>query len=126
MSTVAFRALPALTLSSAASDIGGILPGSMPPNSTTIFQEGACVESFKIVRKGIFDQAGLVHHLVDVPASYEGCSGTRCLRDVLSDLQAQIAANNKGIRLIYASKFRFEVGLGGRLGFISISVGAGS
>ena len=74
----------------------------MPPISTTIFEEGARVESFKIVRKGIYDEAGLKVHLIDIPAQYEGCSGTRCFRDVQSDLQAQIAANNKGIHLIYA------------------------
>lgn len=85
-------------------DVGGILPGSMPPTSTTIFHEGAQVTSFKIVKKGRFDQEGLVRHLVTIPASYEGSSGTRCLRDVQSDLQAQIAANNKGTQLIYSSK----------------------
>ncbi|ORY78470.1 Hydantoinase B/oxoprolinase [Leucosporidium creatinivorum] len=83
-------------------DVGGILPGSMPPTSTTIFEEGAQVTSFKIVKKGKFDQAGLVRHFVDIPASYTGSSGTRCFRDVNSDLQAQIAANNKGIQLIDA------------------------
>ncbi len=29
-----------------------------------------------------------------------GCSGTRTLADNLSDLRAQIAANNKGIALV--------------------------
>jgi 5-oxoprolinase (ATP-hydrolysing) len=89
-------------------DVGGILPGSMPPTSTTIFQEGAQVTSFKIVKKGKFDQEGMVKHLVTIPASYEGSSGTRCLRDVQSDLQAQIAANNKGTQLIYSSEWQFS------------------
>ena len=40
-------------------DIGGILPGSMPPTSTSIFEEGAHIESFKIVNEGMFDQKGL-------------------------------------------------------------------
>ncbi|KAM0755614.1 cytoplasmic protein [Meredithblackwellia eburnea MCA 4105] len=81
-------------------DVGGILPGSMPPTSTTIFEEGAQVNSFKIVRKGKYDREGLVKHFIDVPASYEGSSGTRCFRDVESDLKAQIAANRKGCQLI--------------------------
>lgn len=85
-------------------DVGGILPGSMPPTSTTIFQEGAQITSFKIVRKGVFDRDGLVKHMVDIPASYPGSSGTRCFRDVQSDLHAQIAANQKGVQLIYASE----------------------
>lgn len=102
-------------------DVGGILPGSMPPTSTTIFEEGAQVTSFKIVKKGKFDQAGLERHFIEIPgeslytlrfdsahpfgllaASYKGSSGTRCFRDVNSDLQAQIAANTKGIQLIDA------------------------
>ena len=81
-------------------DIGGILPGSMPPTSKTIFEEGAQIKSFKIVQKGEYDRQGLLKHLCDDPAKYPGCSGTRCLRDVESDLQAQIAANQKGINLI--------------------------
>ena len=34
------------------------------------------------------------------PGKYEGSSGTRCLQDNLSDLRAQIAANQKGIQLV--------------------------
>ena len=34
------------------------------------------------------------------PAKYEGCSGTRNLHDNLSDLRAQVAANQKGIKLV--------------------------
>jgi len=34
------------------------------------------------------------------PAQYEGCSGCRNLRDCISDLKAQIAANNKCIKLV--------------------------
>ncbi|CAO1615178.1 unnamed protein product [Parajaminaea phylloscopi] len=81
-------------------DIGGILPGSMPPHSTSIFQEGAQIKSFKIVKEGKFESAELRRLLVAEPAKHPGCSGCRCLRDVESDLQAQIAANQKGINLI--------------------------
>ncbi|KAI0782742.1 Hydantoinase B/oxoprolinase [Abortiporus biennis] len=81
-------------------DIGGILPGSMPPTSTTIFEEGANIESFKIVNEGIFDQKGLYEYMIDKPAQYPGSSGCRNIRDVESDLKAQIAANHKGIQLI--------------------------
>lgn len=82
-------------------DIGGILPGSMPPTSKTIYEEGAQIKSFKIVSKGEYDRKGLLKHILEDPAQYPGCSGTRCLRDVESDLQAQIAANQKGINLIH-------------------------
>ncbi|KAG0306196.1 hypothetical protein BGZ98_002799 [Dissophora globulifera] len=81
-------------------DIGGILPGSMPPNSKELYQEGAAIRSFKLVSKGHFDLEGLTRLLVDEPAKYPGCSGTRCLRDNVSDLKAQVAANHKGIGLV--------------------------
>ncbi|KAI5478517.1 5-oxoprolinase [Pseudohyphozyma bogoriensis] len=83
-------------------DIGGILPGSMPPTSKTIFDEGAQIKSFKVVDKGEYQREELLRYLVDEPAKYPGCSGTRCLSDVESDLRAQIAANNKGVKLIDA------------------------
>jgi 5-oxoprolinase (ATP-hydrolysing) len=83
-------------------DIGGIQPGSMPPHSTELWQEGVAVETFKIVKEGMFDEEGLKEILVDIPGSYPGCSGTRTLRDNIADLKAAIAANNRGIQLITA------------------------
>ncbi|KAL3466986.1 putative 5-oxoprolinase [Aspergillus heterothallicus] len=83
-------------------DIGGIQPGSMPPHSTELWQEGVAVETFKIVKEGVFDDAGLHEILVDIPGSYPGCSGTRTLKDNIADLKAAIAANNRGIHLITA------------------------
>ncbi|TCD69315.1 hypothetical protein EIP91_008071 [Steccherinum ochraceum] len=83
-------------------DIGGILPGSMPPTSTTIFEEGAHIISFKIVNEGMFDQAGLYDYMITQPAKYPESSGCRNIRDVESDLKAQIAANHKGVQLIQA------------------------
>ncbi|GAA5815878.1 hypothetical protein MFLAVUS_009397 [Mucor flavus] len=81
-------------------DIGGISPGSMPPHSKELYQEGAAIKSFKIVSKGQFDHKGLEEHLCTIPASYPGCSGSRAFRDNISDLKAQIAANQKGITLV--------------------------
>jgi hypothetical protein len=69
-------------------DIGGILPGSMPPTSVNIFEEGAEIVSFKIVDEGIFNREGLVEHMVDKPSQYPGSSGCRNIRDVESDLKA--------------------------------------
>jgi 5-oxoprolinase (ATP-hydrolysing) len=71
-------------------DVGGILPGSMPPSSVNIFEEGAEIVSFKIVNNGVFDRKGLLELLVDRPASYPGSSGCRNVRDVESDLKAVI------------------------------------
>ncbi len=56
--------------------IGGILPGSMPPNSKTIFDEGAQIISFKVVKRGTLDYDNLVRLLVDEPAKYPGSSGS--------------------------------------------------
>ena len=69
-------------------DIGGILPGSMPPTSVNIFEEGAEIESFKIVDGGVFDQKGLHEYMIEKPARYPGSSGCRNIRDVESDLKA--------------------------------------
>ena len=69
-------------------DIGGILPGSMPPTSVNIFEEGAEIVSFKIVDGGVFDRKGLVEYMVDKPSQYPGSSGCRNIRDVESDLKA--------------------------------------
>lgn len=69
-------------------DIGGILPGSMPPTSVSLAEEGAEIVSFKIVDGGVFDQQGLYEYMLDKPAQYPGSSGCRNIRDVESDLKA--------------------------------------
>ncbi|KAJ6052040.1 hypothetical protein N7460_002574 [Penicillium canescens] len=83
-------------------DIGGILPGSMPPHSKELYQEGATIKSEKLVSEGKFNEERITELLYTKPAQYPNCSGTRCLADNLNDLKAQIAANKKGINLIGA------------------------
>lgn len=83
-------------------DIGGILPGSMPPTSVNIFEEGAEIISFKIVNAGVLDREGLHEYMVERPAQYPGSSGCRNIKEVESDLKAQIAANHKGVQLLQA------------------------
>ena len=39
-------------------DIGGITPGSMPPHSKTIFEEGAVFKSFFLVKNNHFQEEG--------------------------------------------------------------------
>ncbi|PVV00368.1 hypothetical protein BB560_005254 [Smittium megazygosporum] len=82
-------------------DIGGTTPGSIPADSKYLYEEGASITSFKIVNNGIFQEKELINLLVDQPASYEGCSGCRRITDVVSDLKAQIAANQRGIELVH-------------------------
>jgi 5-oxoprolinase (ATP-hydrolysing) len=63
-----------------------------------LWQEGACIKSFKLVTKGRFQEAG-IRQLLVTPAG-PGASGTRRIEDNLSDLRAQVAANQKGIDLL--------------------------
>lgn len=81
------------------SDIGGITAGSMPPFSKEIWEEGAMIPGFKAVKAGKFDEEGIIDLLYTQPSKYPGCSGSRSLSDSISDMKAQIAANNKGISL---------------------------
>lgn len=89
-------------------DIGSISAGSMPPNSKTIFDEGAAIVSHKLCSNGKFDEAGITRLLVDEPAKHPGGSGTRTLSDNLLDLKAQVAANYKGITLLQALVTEFS------------------
>lgn len=81
-------------------DIGGILPGSIPPNYTQLYEEGAAIYSELIVKRGEFQEDLITHLLYEEPAKHPGCSGSRRLSDNISDLRAQIAANNKGVLLV--------------------------
>ena len=86
-------------------DIGGISPGSMPPNSRSLVEEGACIASFKLVENGRFQEKGISGLLLApgrlTPApGRPAISGTRLLADNISDLKAQVAANQKGIELV--------------------------
>jgi 5-oxoprolinase (ATP-hydrolysing) len=73
-------------------DVGGITPGSMPPFSKTLQEEGACIKTFKLVRDGEFQEEGIKQILID--------AGARSISDNISDLKAQVAANQKGISLL--------------------------
>jgi 5-oxoprolinase (ATP-hydrolysing) len=80
-------------------DIGGIAPGSMPPGSTSLVEEGAAIIACKLVEGGQFQEQRITD-LLNAPGLLENNFGTRNLRDNLSDLRAQVAANNMGIRLV--------------------------
>lgn len=80
-------------------DIGGISPGSMPPHSTCLEDEGAMIIGFKLVRDGKFQEEGITE-ILQSPGKIPGNTGTRNLNDNLSDLRAQVAANNSGTRLL--------------------------
>ena len=81
------------------SDIGGIAPGSMPPHSKSLIDEGAAIIAFKLVERGTFNEQG-ISELLMAPGKIKGNFGSRNLPDNLSDLRAQVAANKKGVTLM--------------------------
>lgn len=83
-------------------DIGGTRPGSMPPDSHWLHEEGAAILGEKLVSNGRFNEERIIEILLHEPAKHPGSSGTRTLSDNLSDLKAQVAANKQGITLIQA------------------------
>ena len=76
-------------------DIGGITPGSMPPHSTTIDQEGILLDNVQIVDQGRFQEANLLELLS------AGDYPVRNPAQNLADLQAQIAANERGVHELH-------------------------
>ncbi|RHY35142.1 hypothetical protein DYB32_000378 [Aphanomyces invadans] len=80
--------------------------GSMPPLSKTLTEEGAAIVAFKLVdgRSGQFQEQGITDILLQkgkVDSNGRPAIGTRNLRDNLSDLKAQVAANQRGVLLMH-------------------------
>ena len=73
-------------------DIGGITPGSMPPNSRHIEEEGVLIDNFLLVEGGKLRLQAVVELLSSGPYP------TRNIEQNLGDLKAQIAANETGTR----------------------------
>jgi 5-oxoprolinase (ATP-hydrolysing) len=73
-------------------DIGGIAPGSMPPNSCTVNQEGVLIDNFQLVEQGKTREKELIELLTNnlYPARNPSKN--------IADLQAQIAANERGVQ----------------------------
>lgn len=63
-------------------------------------QEGAAIIAFKLVRSGSLQEDG-ISELLKAPGKLPGNFGTRNLSDNISDLKAQVAANNKGANLMH-------------------------
>jgi 5-oxoprolinase (ATP-hydrolysing) len=73
-------------------DIGGVTPGSMPPFSTVIEEEGVQIDNFKLVDRGSLREAEMLALLGS------GKHPSRNPQQNLADLKAQIAANEKGVQ----------------------------
>ena len=73
-------------------DIGGITPGSMPPDSREVEEEGVLIDNFKLVDQGRFREAELRALLAS------GKYPARNAEQNVADLKAQVAANERGVQ----------------------------
>ena len=73
-------------------EIGGATPGSVPPNSTHIDEEGVLIDNFQLVAGGRLLEEETETLFTSAPFP------TRNFRHNLSDLKAQIAGNEKGVQ----------------------------
>ncbi len=71
-------------------DIGGITPGSMPPHSTHIDEEGVLFDNQMLVKEGRFQEGEIRRILMSGPHP------ARNPAQNLTDLKAQVAANERG------------------------------
>jgi 5-oxoprolinase (ATP-hydrolysing) len=73
-------------------EIGGIAPGSMPPFSRNLAEEGVLIRNLKIVDRGNSRENELRRILAAPPYP------SRAIPDNLADISAQVAANNTGVQ----------------------------
>ncbi len=76
-------------------DVGGIEPGSMPPQARCLAEEGVVFRALQVVADGRFDRAAVAAVLGSGPWP------ARRPAENLADLEAQIAANQAGARLLH-------------------------
>ena len=72
-------------------DVGGVTPGSMPPGSRTIDDEGVLIEDFLLVEDGRLREREVAGLLTGA------AHPVRDLQQNLADLRAQVAANARGV-----------------------------
>lgn len=73
-------------------DIGGMTPGSMPPQSTTVEEEGILFDNFLLVEEGNFQETAVRELLFNHPYP------ARNPDQNIADFKAQIAANERGVQ----------------------------
>ncbi|MDP2263128.1 MAG: hydantoinase B/oxoprolinase family protein [Hydrogenophaga sp.] len=76
-------------------DVGGTTPGSMPPFSTRIEEEGVQIDNVKLVDRGVLREADMLALLGS------GAHPSRNPAQNMADLKAQIAANQKGAQELH-------------------------
>jgi len=84
-------------------DIGGKTPGSGPPDSKHIEEEGVLIDNFKIFDKGVFKETEIREILSS------GKYPCRNIEHNMADLAAQIAANKTGINEINSMIDQFGI-----------------
>ncbi|MBK7825448.1 hydantoinase B/oxoprolinase family protein [Nannocystis sp.] len=75
-------------------DVGGTLPGSMPPQARSLDEEGVVFRALRVVSAGCFEREAVLAVLGGGPWP------ARRPAENLADLEAQIAANQAGARLL--------------------------
>jgi 5-oxoprolinase (ATP-hydrolysing) len=73
-------------------DIGGITPGSMPPASRVVEEEGVLIDNFLLVERGQLREQETIALLSS------GRYPSRNVAQNMADLRAMIAANEKGVQ----------------------------
>jgi 5-oxoprolinase (ATP-hydrolysing) len=73
-------------------DVGGITPGSMPPDSKVVEEEGVLIDNFLLVEEGRLREKETVALLTS------GQYPVRNVEQNMADLRAMIAANEKGVQ----------------------------
>lgn len=82
-------------------EIGGLRPGSMPPDSTRLIEEGVVIRNFKVIERGRprFDE---LRRLLTA-----GAYPSRTPEENLADVAAQVAANQAGVLALGALVERY-------------------
>jgi len=84
-------------------EIGGIRPGSMPPNSRSLADEGVLISNFALVRNG-------KSHEDELQTLLAGSKHpSRRVEENLADIRAQVAANQHGARDLFELIDRYSL-----------------
>ena len=75
-------------------DVGGTTPGSMPADSRRLEEEGVVLRGERVVSRGVFARDALLERLAAGPYP------ARAPQANVADLEAQIAANQRGLELL--------------------------
>lgn len=85
-------------------EIGGTYPGSMPPDATSLLEEGVVIPPMKLIDRGIEQWGKIRKHLLSGPFP------TRDIEENMADLQAAIAANHRGAEALRDMTIKYGTG----------------